>query len=244
MPSFSILVFLAIFFSVKLASNLPSLTIQCDHDHHKVINNSSDSSFHNDHRIILEECALENIPNILSNIPQQVAQVTSLLLKGIKHHPVKLFPHHYQCSPALKSVSQVKLVGTGGSVSGDYSEVLGYLSHCTSVTHLEILDTSLMKVMRLESSQTLQSLRLTNNHIAELQMEDLSALTKLRVLDLARNKLVRIPSRIFANNRKLRRLCLARNSISFVTRQSFLGKILVTYALIFIIYSLICCRSA
>jgi hypothetical protein len=55
-------------------------------------NNSSDSSFHKDQQIILEECVLENIPNILSNIPQQVAQVTSLLLKGMKHHPVKSFP--------------------------------------------------------------------------------------------------------------------------------------------------------
>ena len=225
MQCFSILVFPVIFLSVIFASNPSSLTIQCDQDNNKVINSSSDSSFQNVHWIILEKCALENIPNILSNIPPQVAQVTSLLLRRIKHHPVKSFPNHYQCSPFLISVSRVKLVGTVGSVSGDYSAVLGYLSQCTSVIHLEILDTSLRQVMRLESGQTLQSLRLTNNHIAELQMEDLSALTKLRVLDLARNKLVRIPSRVFTNNRRLRRLCLARNSISFITRQSFLGRI-------------------
>ena len=171
--------------------------MQCDHVNNKVINSSSDSLFQNVQWIILEECAVE-----------------------------KSFPNDYQCNPRLQSVVRVKLLGTGGSVSGDYSAVLGYLSQCTSVIDLEILDTSLRQIMRLESCAALQSLRLTNNLIAELQIEDFQALTKLRVLDLARNKLVRIPSRVFTNNRRLSRLCLARNIISFITRQSFLGKIL------------------
>jgi Leucine-rich repeat (LRR) protein len=101
-------------------------------------------------------------------------------------------------------------------------------SQCTSVIQLEILDTGVRQVMRLDGGQALQSLRLTNNRIAELQMEDFQALTKLRVLDLARNKLVRIPSRVFTNSRRLSRLCLARNIISFITRQSFLGRIIIT----------------
>jgi Leucine-rich repeat (LRR) protein len=120
----------------------------------------------------------------------------------------------------------VKLCDTPASAAGHYSAVLAYLSQCTSVGDLEILDTSLRQVMRLqESGETLQSLRLTNNHIAELQLESFSGLSKLRVLDLGSNKVVRIPSGVFRSNRRLRRLYLARNVISFITRQSFLGKI-------------------
>ena len=226
MTSYLPLILSTIITSAISADNTTPLTIQCDRDNYVIANHSSDffPVLRHVHQLVLEECALETIPDILSNILLKVDKINSLLVKGTKHHPIRLFPHHYQCSPALKSVSQVKLVGTGESIPGDYSAVLGYLSQCTSVTHLSILSTSLTEVMRLESGQTLQSLRLTNNHIAELQMEDLSALTKLRFLDLARNKLVRILSRVFANNRRLRRLCLARNSISFITRQSFLGR--------------------
>ena len=215
-------VFLTIFLLVLVSSRDTSITIQCDAHNYTVANMSGHSFplYKHVHQLVMEECQLENIPDMLSNFQPKVNTVSM-----IKHNLVKSFPNDHRCNPILTSVVRVKLVGTGGSVSDDYSAVLGYLSQCTSVIHLEILDTSLRQVMRLESGQTLQSLRLTNNHIAELQMEDLSALTKLRVLDLARNKLVRIPSRVFRDNRRLRRLCLARNSISFITRQSFLGKI-------------------
>ena len=64
----------------------------------------------------------------------------------------------------------------------------------------------------------------TKSDLAELEVEDISVLTRLRVLDLGSNKIVRIPSKIFRSNRRLRRLSLARNLISFLTRQSFLGK--------------------
>jgi Leucine-rich repeat (LRR) protein len=215
-------VFLTIFLLVLVSSSDPSITIQCD-AHNYTVTNMSGHSFplhKHVHKLVMEECQLENIPDILSKFQPHVNTVSMM-----KHHLVKSFPNDYQCNPRLKSVARVKLFGTGRSVSGDYSAVLGYLSQCTSVIDLEILDTIVKQIMRLESCQTLQSLRLTNNHISELQMEDFQALTKLRVLDLARNKLVRIPSRVFTNNRRLSRLCLARNAISFITRQSFLGRI-------------------
>ena len=228
MTNYLLLLLLAIITSAIPADNITALTIQCDRDDYGIANHSSDflPKLQHVHQLVLEECALETIPDILSNILLKVTKIKSLLLKGMKQHPIRSFPHHYQCSPVLKSVSRVKLVGTGGSESDDYSAVVGYLSQCTSVISLSILSTSLACVMRLESGAALQSLRLTNNHIAELQMEDFQALTKLRVLDLARNKLVRIPSRVFTNNRRLSRLCLARNIISFITRQSFLGRII------------------
>ena len=71
---------------------------------------------------------------------------------------------------------------------------------------------------------SVEVLVLTRSDLAELQVEDISVLTRLRVLDLSSNKIVRIPSRVFRSNRRIRRLNLARNLISFVTRQSFLGK--------------------
>merc|ERR1719312_2276837 len=71
---------------------------------------------------------------------------------------------------------------------------------------------------------SLEEVVMTRSDLAELEVEDISVLTRLRVLDLSSNKIVRIPSRIFRNNRKLRRLNLSRNLISFLTRQSFLGK--------------------
>ena len=77
----------------------------------------------------------------------------------------------------------------------------------------------------MESGQTLQSLRLSNNHIAELQLESLSGLSKLTVLDLSSNKLVRIPSRVFRSNRRLRRLNLSNNVISSINRHSFNGTV-------------------
>ena len=70
---------------------------------------------------------------------------------------------------------------------------------------------------------SVEVLVMTKNNLAELEVEDISVLTRLRVLDLGSNKIVRIPSRIFRSNRRLRRLNLSRNLISFLTRQSFLG---------------------
>ena len=228
MISLLLLVFLTIFISPIVVSYHPSLTIQCDDDNFSIVNSSSDTIklFNHVHQLVLEDCPLERIPDILSNIQPKVTQISSLILKRMKHHPLKTFPNHYQCSYNLQSVVRVKLCDTPASAAGHYSAVLAYLSQCTSVGDLEILDTSLRQVMRLqESGETLQSLRLTNNHIAELQLESFSGLSKLRVLDLGSNKLVRIPSGVFRSNRRLRRLYLARNVISFITRQSFLGRI-------------------
>ena len=90
-------------------------------------------------------------------------------------------------------------------------------------------------------------------HVHQLVLEDcgletipevLSTLSKLRVLSLESNKLVRIPSRVFRSNKRLRRLNLARNIISFVTRQSFVGRRLRKEPLILNTYSFLCFRSA
>ena len=90
-------------------------------------------------------------------------------------------------------------------------------------------------------------------HVHQLVLEDcgletipevLSTLSKLRVLSLESNKLVRIPSRVFRSNRRLRRLNLSKNIISFVTRQSFVGRRLWREVYISIFYSFLCFRSA
>ena len=88
-----------------------------------------------------------------------------------------------------------------------------------SVTHLVL--SGCATLANLPSS--VEVLVMTKSNLAELEVEDISVLTRLRVLDLVNNKIVRIPSRIFRSNRRLRRLNLARNLISFLTRQSFLG---------------------
>ena len=87
------------------------------------------------------------------------------------------------------------------------------------VTHLAL--SGCVTLANLPSS--VEVLVMTKSNLAELEVEDISVLTRLRVLDLGNNKIVRIPSRIFRSNRRLRRLNLARNLISFLTRQSFLG---------------------
>ena len=137
MINYHLLLLPAIITSAIPADNITSLTIQCDRDNYVIANHSSDSlpEVQHVHQLVLEECALETIPDILSNILLKVTKIKSLLLKGMKQHPIRSLPHHYKCSPALKSVSRVKLVGTGGSVSGDYSAVLGYLSQCTLLLH-------------------------------------------------------------------------------------------------------------
>ena len=83
---------------------------------------------------------------------------------------------------------------------------------------------------------------MTKSNLAELEVEDISVLTRLRVLDLGSNKIVRIPSKIFKSNRRLRRLSLARNLISFLTRQSFLGIFEDFY--IFLYFSSVFSRSS
>ena len=234
MISLLLLVFLTILFSPVVVSYHPSLLIKCDDDNFRIINSSNSTLtwFNHVHQLVLEECAVENVPNILLNIEKKVTQINSLILRRMVHHPVLTFPHHIACSSNLPSVHTVSVQGCTPVLH----EVLAYLSQCTSVGDLEILDTSLRQVIMLESGETLQSLRLTNNHIAEIQLEDLSGLSKLRVLDLGSNKLVRIPSRVFRSNRRLRRLYLARNVISFITRQSFMGKLLKnSFRLIFIL---------
>ena len=225
MTSLLLLVFLTILFSPVVVSYHPSLLIKCDDDNFRIINSSNSTLtwFNHVHQLVLEECAVENVPNILLNIEKKVTQINSLILRRMVHHPVLTFPHHIACSSNLPSVHTVSVQGCTPVLH----EVLAYLSQCTSVGDLEILDTSLRQVIMLESGETLQSLRLTNNHIAEIQLEDLSGLSKLRVLDLGSNKLVRIPSRVFRSNRRLRRLYLARNVISFITRQSFMGKLFI-----------------
>ena len=87
------------------------------------------------------------------------------------------------------------------------------------VTHLAL--SGCATLANLPSS--VEVLVMSKSNLAELEVEDISVLTRLRVLDLGNNKIVRIPSRIFRSNRRLRRLNLARNLISFLTRQSFLG---------------------
>ena len=87
------------------------------------------------------------------------------------------------------------------------------------VTHLALSDCA--SLANLPSS--VEVLVMTKSNLAELEVEDISLLSRLRVLDLGNNKIVRIPSRIFRSNRRLRRLNLSRNLISFLTRQSFLG---------------------
>ena len=89
-----------------------------------------------------------------------------------------------------------------------------------SVTHLVL--SGCATLANLPSS--VEVVVMTKSNLAELEVEDISVLTRLRVLDLGNNKIVRIPSRIFRSNRRLRRLNLSRNLISFLTRQSFLGK--------------------
>ena len=88
-------------------------------------------------------------------------------------------------------------------------------------------------------------------HVRQLVLEDcaletfpevLSTLSKLGLLDLGSNKLVRIPSRVFKSNRSLRRLNMARNMISFVTRQSFVGRRLWGRLLTLTFYSFLCCQ--
>ena len=109
-----------------------------------------------------------------------------------------------------------------------YSMTSGDLSHqciVTSntsqpVTHLVL--SGCATLANLPSS--VEEVVMTRSDLAELEVEDISVLTRLRVLDLSSNKIVRIPSRIFRSNRRLRRLNLSRNLISFLTRQSFLGK--------------------
>ena len=88
------------------------------------------------------------------------------------------------------------------------------------VTHLVL--SGCATLANLPSS--VEEVVMTRSDLAELEVEDISVLTRLRVLDLSSNKIVRIPSRIFRSNRRLRRLNLSRNLISFLTRQSFLGK--------------------
>ena len=88
------------------------------------------------------------------------------------------------------------------------------------VTHLVLSGCATMANL----PNSVEVLVMTKSNLAELEVEDISVLTRLRVLDLSSNKIVRIPSRIFRSNRRLRRLNLARNLISFLTRQSFLGK--------------------
>ena len=89
------------------------------------------------------------------------------------------------------------------------------------VTHLVL--SGCATLANLPSS--VEEVVMTRSDLAELEVEDISVLTRLRVLDLSSNKIVRIPSRIFRSNRRLRRLNLSRNLISFLTRQSFLGNI-------------------
>ena len=202
---------------------LTSLTIKCDDNNFSIISDILPMSHHVP-QLVLEECPLYNIPHILSNISMQGPLPTSLILKRSKHPPVVRLPSHYKCSSNVKYVNTVTLAGcTPQCPDEDYSGVLAYLSQCTSVSNLEILDTSLRQVTHMESGQTLQSLRLSNNHIAELQLESLSGLSKLTVLDLSSNKLVRIPSRVFKSNRRLRRLNLSNNVISNINRHSFIG---------------------
>ena len=110
-----------------------------------------------------------------------------------------------------------------------YSVTSGDLSHQCSVTsntsqpvtHLVL--SGCATLANLPSS--VEEVVMTRSDLAELEVEDISVLTRLRVLDLSSNKIVRIPSRVFRSNRRLRRLNLSRNLISFLTRQSFLGKI-------------------
>ena len=90
-------------------------------------------------------------------------------------------------------------------------------------------------------------------HVHQLVLEDcalenipevLSTLSKLRVLSLVSNKLVRIPNRVFRSNRRLSRLNLAKNMISFVTRQSFVGRRLRREVYIVNFHCFLCFRSA
>ena len=87
------------------------------------------------------------------------------------------------------------------------------------VTHLVLSGCTTMA--NLPSS--VEVLVMIKSNLAELEVEDISVLTRLRVLGLGSTKIVRIPIRIFRSNRRLRRLNLARNLITFLTRQNFLG---------------------
>ena len=103
------------------------------------------------------------------------------------------------------------------------SRDLSLAHQCNDTNNTSQLVTHLVLSGCATLPNSVEVLVMTKSNLAELEVEDISMLTRLRVLDLGSNKIVRIPSKIFRSNRRLRRLNLARNLISFLTRQSFLG---------------------
>ena len=82
-------VFLTIFLLVLVSSSDTSVTIQCE-AHNYTVTNMSGHSFplhKHVHTLVMEECQLENIPDILSNFQPKVNTVSRINTQSSKIIP-------------------------------------------------------------------------------------------------------------------------------------------------------------
>ena len=166
------------------------------------------------------------VPNVLAEMERKVPNINSLWLRRIPSRTdttMDISKTYNLCSSNILHVKSIRFSSEKQDIEGsNLSKLLSYIVRCTSISMIEI-SSNLVSVPKFHSSGVV-TLNLSSNNIQEMESNSWTGLVNIRILDLSDNKFVRIPSGAFKVNRKLKSLLINRNTVSFITRQSFLGK--------------------
>lgn len=175
--------------------------------------------------LVLDNCSLTSIPNVLSALTEKMPNISTLWLKrstSRTQNSSESFTNQSTCIFNMPHGKLLKVSQIEEEIDESIlSSLLSYMTRCTAIEEIEI-SAGLVNVPSFNSQKAV-SLSLRNNNIKELDSGSFSELSNLRHLDLSDNKIVRIPGGVFQGNKHLRTLQMDSNNITSVTKQSFLG---------------------
>ena len=216
---FSIPLFLLSPLLCKVESETRSIHINCE---------SEDPGFHLKSKeyldpdlLVLDQCNLQDIEFWLRFVEKNYPNFITLWLKGVKVSELGFrTPEKTQCSGVVRRLEKLKISET--AFTEQNSEILQPLLQCRSISSLELNENVQGFFSRILASN-ITLLNASNSNIKELQDGVFSDLKLIEELDLSRNRLVKLQGGVFRNNRRLEKLHLQFNTISFISRQTFIG---------------------
>jgi len=218
----SILVLLFSPLLYKVESETRSIHINCESEDPGF--NLESEDYRDPDLLVLDQCSLQDIEFWLRFLEKNYSNFITLWLKGVKVSEMGFRTENPHCAGTHKKLEKLKISET--EFTEKNSETLESLLRCRSISTLEVTENIQGFFSRIQSSN-ITLLNASNSNIKELQDGVFSDLKHLEELDLSKNRLVKLQGGVFRNNRRLEKLHLQFNTISFISRQSFIGNNLI-----------------